>query len=222
MTIQCTLVEENAKVLKNRGKLAGLHRDMFESFDGVRRSENSLLLELSSKKTYPWRVRCDFGCLTVVLRREQLTKLLQIQIICTRKICTTCKLDSQSGVTKCIENVGNDVLLCNTDAEDLTFAIDANNTTSRLMICRDKDCFARNAVHINAYAGFEIVKVNKSVFGNEEDDAVTWRDLHCDRKVVRCLGRKEHIDSFLLEGRVVWIMIDLDDMQLERNQQDPE
>ena len=101
-----------------------------------------------------------------------------------------------------------------TDTEDLTFAIDANDTTRRLVICCDEDCLAGNTVHVNANASFEIVEVNESVLGDEEDDAVPSRDLHCDREIVGRFGREEDIDGFLLERRVVWIMINLDDMQL--------
>lgn len=143
-----------------------------------------------------------------------MTKLLQIQIICTRKICTTRKLDGQSGITERIEDVGDDVLFRDTNTEDLTFAIDANDTTGRFVICSDKDCLAGNAVHVNANASFEIVEMNESVFSDEEDDAVTSRNLHCDGKIIGCLGREEDIDGFLLEGRVIRIMINLDDMQL--------
>jgi hypothetical protein len=50
MTVQSALVEENPKVLKNRRELTSLYRDMLESFDGIRCSKNSLLLEMSSEE----------------------------------------------------------------------------------------------------------------------------------------------------------------------------
>jgi hypothetical protein len=38
VTVQRAFIEENAKVLKNGRELTRLHRDMLESFDGVRRA----------------------------------------------------------------------------------------------------------------------------------------------------------------------------------------
>ena len=72
-----------------------------------------------------------------------------------------------------------------------------------------------NAFHVNAYASFEMVEMNESVFRENEDDAVTSRNLHCDGEVVCCLGREEDID-FFLERRIIRIriIINLDDMQL--------
>lgn len=217
MTVQGTLVEENAKILKNRRELTRLHRNMLESFDGIWSAKNSLSLLISFEGTYPWGVCSDFSCLTVILRSKQLTELLQIQIIRSREICATRKFDSQSGITEGIENVRDDVLFRDTDTKDLTFTIDANDSTRGFVICSDEDCLAGNAVHVNANACFEIVKVNESVFCDEEDDAVTSGNLHCDGEIIGCLGREEDIDGFLLEGRIVGIMINFDDMQLTKS-----
>jgi hypothetical protein len=145
-----------------------------------------------------------------------LTELLQVQVICTRKICTTRKLDGQSGITECIENVRDDVLFRDANTEDLTFAIDSHDTTRSFVIGSDKDGFARNAVHINANAGFEIVEMNEPVFSDEEDDAVTRGNLHCNGEIVCRFRREENVYRFLLERRIIGIMIDLDDVQLSK------
>src|SRR5438046_4782440 len=49
VTVQCTLVKENAKVLKNRGQLTRLYRHMFESFNRIWCSKNALQSEFSWK-----------------------------------------------------------------------------------------------------------------------------------------------------------------------------
>ena len=129
-----------------------------------------------------------------------MTEELQIQVICTREI------DGKTGITEGIENVWNDDLFFDIDTEDLAFAIDANDTTRCL------DGLPGNAGHVNADPGFEIVEMNEVVPCDEEDDAVTSRDLHCNREIVGRFGREEDIDCFLFKRRVVGIMVNLDDI----------
>ena len=143
-------------------------------------------------------------------------KLLQIQLICARKVCTTRKFDRQTSITESIENIRDNVLLRYADAKDLTFTVDTNNTTCCFVICSDKDGFARDAVHVNANTGLKIVKMNETVFCDEEDNAVTRGNLHCDGEVVGGFGREEDIDRFLLKWRIIRIVINLDNMQLEK------
>jgi hypothetical protein len=52
VAVQSTLVEKNTKVLKNRGKLTRLHRDMFESFDSIWCTKNSLKFKNVSSEKY--------------------------------------------------------------------------------------------------------------------------------------------------------------------------
>jgi hypothetical protein len=144
-----------------------------------------------------------------------LTELLQVQVIGTREIGSAGKFNGERGIAELIKNVRNDILFRDTNTEHLTLSIDANDTACSLVICSDKDRFARDAVHVDANAGFEVVEMDEAVLCNKEDDAVAFRDLHCYREIIDCLRWKENIDGFLLEHWICRIMIDLNDMQLQ-------
>lgn len=96
----------------------------------------------------------------------------------------------------------------------MTLSVDTDDAAGRLVIGSDKDCFARDSVHVYADAGFEVVEVDEAVFRDEEDDAVPGRYLHCNGEIIGCFGGEEDVDGLLLEGRIIRIMINLDDMQL--------
>lgn len=102
-----------------------------------------------------------------------MTELLQIQVVCTGKIGSTGKFDRQCRVAEGVEDIRDDVLLSDSDAEDLTLAIDTDDSTGGFVICSDKDGLARNAVHVDADSRFQVVEMNESVFRDEEDDAVS-------------------------------------------------
>ena len=104
----------------------------------------------------------------------------------------------------------------NANTENLTLSVDTDDAACRLVVGGDENRFSRDTVHVYADARFKVVEVYKAVFGDEEDDAVSSRDLHCNREVIGCFGREEDINCLLLEGRIIRIMIDLDNMQLGR------
>ena len=54
--------------------------------------------------------------------------------------------------------------------------------------------------------------MDEAVLRDEVDDAVLLQDLHSDWEVVGRLGREEHVDGFLREGRVRSLMVNFDDM----------
>ena len=103
---------------------------------------------------YSWRVCGNFGSLAVIPGSKQLTKLLQVQIIRTREISSAGKFNSQRGIAESIQDVWDDILFCDTDAENLTLAVDTNDTTRRLVICSDKYGFSRDSIHVDADPGF--------------------------------------------------------------------
>src|SRR5947207_15987830 len=57
--------------------------------------------------------------------------------------------------------------------------------------------------------------MNETVLCNKEDDAVTGRNLHCNRKIIGRFGREKDINAFLLKLGIIRIVINLDDMQLQ-------
>ena len=165
---------------------------------------------------YSWRVGGDCGCFLVIPSGKQLAKLRQVQIISTGEISTAGELYGQGCVAEGINDVRNDVLFRNANAENLTLSIDTDDAACCLVIGGDEDGLSRDTVHVYADARFEVVEVNKAVFGDEEDDAVPSRNLHCNGEVIGGFGREENINGLLLKGRIGWIMINLDNMQLAR------
>lgn len=65
----------------------------------------------------------------------------------------------------------------------------------RLVLSRDEDGLAGDAVHVDACAGLEVVEVDKAVLGDEVDDAVLLRNLNGDGEVVRGLRLKTVSDA---------------------------
>ena len=98
--------------------------------------------------------------------------LFDIEVVCAWQIGSARKLEGEFGVIKCREDVGDDGLLINVDAEDLTLLVDTNDTVGRLVVGGDKNRFTGNAVHVDAHAGFKVVKVDEAVLCDEVDDAV--------------------------------------------------
>ena len=68
------------------------------------------------------------------------------------------------------------------------------------MLCNNKHCLARNAIHVDASTGFEVVKVSKPTFRNEVDDSMLLRHLHSDRGIIGSFGREIDINSFPDKG----------------------
>ena len=75
---------------------------------------------------------------------------------------------------------------------------------------------ARNTVHVDTRAGFDIVQVNKAELGDEVDDPMLLGDLHGYREVVGRFRREENVDSLLLEGGIGGLVANLNDMELLR------
>jgi hypothetical protein len=73
---------------------------------------------------------------------------------------------------------------------------------------------AGDSVHVETSSSFEVVEVNETVFGDEVDDTVSFRDLHSDGEIVGSFRREEDIDSFLGVNGVGGGVIDFDDVKL--------
>lgn len=56
--------------------------------------------------------------------------------------------------------------------------------------------------------------MDETKLGDKVKNTVLLRDLQRDGEVVQSLGREEHIDSLLLEGRVWWLVTNLNNVQL--------
>lgn len=90
--------------------------------------------------------------------------------------------------------------------------VDGNDTRSRLLICSDKDRVATNTVHVEAHACFQIIDVDKAHLCHKIDDTVLFSHLQSHREIGRCFWRKEDFNGFFLKRRVVFWMIDFNDL----------
>ena len=82
------------------------------------------------------------------------------------------------------------------------------------MFGRYKDGLARNPVHIDARARFEVIEMNEAVFRYQVDNSVLFRDLHGNWKIVGRLWGEVHIDLLFGECWIWGLMVDLHDMKL--------
>ena len=97
-------------------------------------------------------------------------------------------------------------------AQDLAFFVNANYAICRLVLRSNKYSLPRDTVHVNASAGFEVVKVDETIFCHEVYDAVLLGNLHGYREVVGSFRREVNINGLLCERRIGGIVVDLHDM----------
>ena len=141
-------------------------------------------------------------------------KTLDIEIIGTGETAARGYLEGELSVAESVDNVRNQVVLVNTDGEDLTLAVDSNDTAGYLVLCSHKDGLATDAVHVDAGAGLEVVEVDEAELCDQEDDAVLLTDLHGNREVAAGLWGEVNINSLLGVDRVSFLMINLDNVKL--------
>lgn len=201
--VELAAFEEDTEVLKDRRELTGLNRGSLEHLNRLRSTEDA-----------PGRVCSDLGGTGEVARLEQLRELTLVEVVGTGKVASRRETNREVDVVERRENVGNHDLFIDRDAQNLTLAVDSDDTARRLVFAGDKHCLARDAVHVEACARLEVVKVDETVFRDEVDDTVALRDLHRDGEIVRGLGREEDVDRFLRVHRVGGSVIDLDDVEL--------
>lgn len=201
--IELALLEQNTEVLQDRRHAAGRCRRLLEALDNLSRAQNPT-----------GRVGCDLRRLAKVARLEELLVLLDVEVVGTGQVPTRRELERELGVVERGEDVRDQRLIVDADGQDLALAVHAENAVRGLVVGRGEDRLAGDAVHVDAGARFEVVQVDETVLGREIDDAVLLGDLHGDREVVGCLGRKVDIDSLLRERRVGRLVINLDDVKL--------
>lgn len=82
------------------------------------------------------------------------------------------RLERELRVIERRQNVRNNGLFVDVDAEHLSLLVDTDDTVGRLVLGSDEDGFARDAVHVNAGSGFQVVQVDEAVLGDHVDDIV--------------------------------------------------
>ena len=122
--------------------------------------------------TYSRRICCDFGSFVELSALKQLLVLFYIEIICTRQIRTTCKLECKIGVVQSGQNVRNDGLFVDIDTKNLAFLIYTDDTVGRVVVCGDKNSLPRNTVHVDTGTGFEVIEVDEAIFSDKVNDAM--------------------------------------------------
>ena len=165
--------------------------------------------------THPWRICSNLSGLIELPTLEELLVLLDVQVIRTREISPTGELEGQFGVIKYGEDIRNDGILIDVNAQNLSLLVNADDAMRSLVFCSNEDGLPRNSVHIDASTRFEVIEVNKAVFRDQIDDSVLFRDLHRDGEIVGRLWREVDVDLLFDEGGIWGLMVDLYNMKLE-------
>lgn len=169
-------------------------------------------------RTYPGRVGRNLSGLSVLAGTEELVVLLDVQVVGTRKVGAACQLDGQFGICQDVKDIRDHRLLVDANAEDLPALVDTDDTVRCLVLGRDEYSLATDSVHVEAYTRLEVVKVNEAILGDEVNDAVLLRHLHGDREVIWCFSGEENVDSLLREHRVRSVVVNFNDVKLDKIQ----
>lgn len=140
--------------------------------------------------------------------------LLDIQVIGSRQIGTAGEFERQVGVVEGGQDVRNDGLFVDIDAENLTFLVDTNDTVCRLVLGRDEDGFTRDTIHVDTCTGFQVVEMDEAKLCHEVDDSMLFRNLHGHGEIAGCFWREINIDILLGEWWVRSLVVDFNDMKL--------
>lgn len=114
-------------------------------------------------------------------------------------------------------DIRNNGILIHADTQHLTLPVHPDDTVTLLVRRGGEDGLARDSVHVDTSASLDFIQVDEPKFGDQVDDAVLLRNLHCDGEIVGGFRREEDIDCFLLEGRIGWLVADLNDVELYVN-----
>lgn len=98
----------------------------------------------------------------------------------------------------------------------LTLAVDTDDTTGCFMLGSDEDGIAANSVHIETGTRLKVIQMNETELGNNKNNSVFMADLHSNGEIVGSFRREEDFDGFLLEGRVSFAVVNLNDLKLQR------
>ena len=142
--------------------------------------------------------------------------MLDIEVVRARQVGSTCKFEGKLSVVERGQDVWYNRLLINIHAENLALLVDSDDSIGGLVLSGDEDGLARDTVHIDARASFQVVKVDKAILGDHVDDAVFLGYLHGHGEIVRGLWREIDINVLLGIRRIGGLVVDLDDVQLER------
>lgn len=93
---------------------------------------------------------------------EELLILPDHEIISTRKIRSTCQLESELGVVESGEDIRDNGRLVDVHAQNLTLLVDADDSVRGFVLGCDEDRVAADVVHVYAGAGFEVIEVDET------------------------------------------------------------
>ena len=83
--------------------------------------------------------------------------LFHVKVVCTGQIGTTSEFECEVGIIQRCQNIRNNGLLVNIDAEDLALLVHANDTVCCIVLGCYKDGFSGDTVHIDTCARFKVV-----------------------------------------------------------------
>lgn len=128
-TVELSLVKQHAEVLKNDRQLA-LNRCacLLETLDGLWGPEKST-----------GRVCGNLRSLSPVARLAKLIELLLVQIVGARQTCAGRELECELAVFWASQQIIDNIVLVDCDIENLTLAVDANNSRGVSIANRGED-----------------------------------------------------------------------------------
>jgi hypothetical protein len=147
--------------------------------------------------TYPRQIGCDFGSFTVLATLEELLILLHVEVLRAGQICSAGQLECELRIVEDREDIRDNGLLVDVDAEDLPFLVDANNSIGHFVLSGDKNGFARYTVHVDVGTRLKVVEMYKVILRDEVDDPVLLGHLLSNREII---GGKQTSTALLAKG----------------------
>ena len=135
-----------AKAIASKTSLPLIHLDQLHHLPDTkwvpRKPEDFYRLHEEAVHEERWVIEGNYTkCIYPRLERATGLILLDVEIICSRQIRTTSKLECQFGVVQGLKNVRNQSLFVHIDTQNLTLLVDTDDTIARFVLCGDKDCF---------------------------------------------------------------------------------
>ncbi len=91
---------------------------------------------------------------------------LDVKVVSTGKVRSRSKLECKLGVVKRLEDIGDDSGFVDADTQDLSTLVDADDTVCGFVVGGHKDSLARDTIHVDTCATFQIVEMDEAVFGH--------------------------------------------------------
>lgn len=80
--------------------------------------------------------------------------------------------------------------------EHLSFPVDPDDASSRLMGSSDENCLPADPVHVDAGTGLKVIQVDVAIFGDKKDYILFGTDLQVQEETIN----KRSIKNYIKQG----------------------